>query len=268
MARGDRVIAISNYVAEHVRGAYGVGPDRLRIIPRGVDLEAFDPAAVDKARIAALRAQWRIPKGAQVLVLPGRVTRIKGHMLLLRAVERLARRNFVCLMVGSLEPRTGYVSEVEALVGAMGLSDVVRLVGTCSDMPAALALADIVVVPSIGPEAFGRVSVEAQAMGKPVIAADVGGLGETLMPAATGWLVRASDVEQLAHALELALAMPRDARRRLAQRARRFVARHYGAELMARRTLSVYRELLEGRALDAEVDDGTSLGPRPTPGAA
>jgi glycosyltransferase involved in cell wall biosynthesis len=224
------------------------------VIPRGIDLPAFDPESLDPARKAALAERWRLPAGVRVVMLPGRVTRIKGHQLLLRAIERMSRRDFICLMVGSVEPRTSYVSEVEALIGALGLSDVVRMVGTCNDMPAALALADFVVVPSIGPEGFGRVSVEAQAMGKAVIAADIGGLSETVMPAATGWLVPPNDASELAQALELALAMPDDARARLATRARRFVARNFTLEQMGRRTLAVYRELLDDQSA-AELDD-------------
>jgi len=250
MARGERVIAISDYVAEHVRTSYGVGPDRLRVIPRGVDLAAFDPAAVDPDRIERLARRWRLEPGTPVVMLPGRVSRIKGHAVLLRAIERLQRRRFVCLFVGEVEPRSGYVSEVEGLIGATGLAGTVRMVGSCDDMPAALALADIVVAPSTGPEAFGRVSVEAQAMGKPVIVSDVGGLSETIMPAATGWLVPPDDVDELAGALELALAMPDDARERLARRARVFITRHFAMDEMGRRTLAVYRELIDGALAD------------------
>lgn len=250
MARGERVIAISDYVAEHVRSHYDVGPDRLRVIPRGVDLAAFDPTAVDAERTARLAERWRLEPGRPVVMLPGRVSRIKGHAVLLRAIERMHRRQFVCLLVGEVEPRSAYVSEVEGLIGATGLAGVVRMVGGCDDMPAALALADIVVAPAIGPEAFGRVSVEAQAMGKPVIVSDIGGLSETIMPAATGWLVPPGDVDELSGALELALGMPKDARERLARRARGFVARHFSMDEMGRRTLAVYRELIEGSLAD------------------
>ena len=180
-------------------------------------------------------------------MLPGRVVRRKGHTLLLRAIERLRRRNFVCLLVGDVESGSTYPGEVEGLIGAIDLREVVRMVGACDDMPAALMLADVVVVPSTqAPEPFGRVAVEAQAMGKPVVVTDIGGLGETLMPAATGWLVPPDDVDELARALQLALAMPDGARARLADRARRFVLRSFTLEQMGRGTLAVYRELLEG----------------------
>jgi glycosyltransferase involved in cell wall biosynthesis len=249
MARGERVIAISDFVAEHVRERYRVPPERLRVIPRGVDMTAFDPAAVSEDRRRLWAVRWRLTAGTKVVMLPGRLVRRKGHALLMRAIERLRRRDVVCLMVGDIDASSSYVGEIEGMIGATGLREVVRMVGPCDDMPAALTLADVVVVPSTAaPEPFGRVSIEAQAMGKPVIATDFGGLGETLMPAATGWLVPPDDVDELADALQLALTMPDDARARLAVRARRFVTRNFTLERMGKSTLDVYRELLEARA--------------------
>lgn len=248
MAQGDRVIAVSEHVATHVRERYGVADDRLRVIPRGIDIDAFAAEAIAPERIEDLARRWHVPKGGEgavkVVMLPGRITRIKGHLLLLQAIAAMSRRNFLCLLVGRLDRASSYVREIERQIEARGLSEVVRLVGGCSDMPAALSLADVVVVPSIGAEAFGRVSIEAQALGRPVVATDIGGLGETLMPASTGWLVPPDDQGELARALELALAMPQDARARLAGRARRLVERCFSVERMAESTLAVYRELL------------------------
>jgi glycosyltransferase involved in cell wall biosynthesis len=164
-------------------------------------------------------------------------------------------------MVGDVEGGSSYAGEVEGLIGAMDMREIVRMVGACDDMPAALTVADVVVVPStIAPEPFGRVAVEAQAMGKPVVVTDIGGLGETLMPAATGWLVPPDDIDELARALRLALAMPGDARARLARRARRFVLRNFTLEQMGRSTLAVYRELLEGARPEDDLLTITDLG--------
>jgi glycosyltransferase involved in cell wall biosynthesis len=245
MARGDRVIAISDYVAQHVRERYGVPKERLRTIHRGVDLETFDPGAVIPERVAALAKLWRVPPGTRVVMLPARFARRKGQLLLVEAIRRMSRRDLVCLMVGPLDRVSGYGHEVEAGIGAAGLCGIVRLVGGCRDMPAAYALADVVVAPSIEPEPFGRVAVEAQAMGRPVVVADIGGLGETVMPAATGWLVPPNDADALTQALELALAMPDGSRARLADRARHFVERTFSLERMGKATLAVYRELLD-----------------------
>jgi glycosyltransferase involved in cell wall biosynthesis len=250
MARGDRVIAVSDYVADHVSGRYGVPAERLRVVRRGIDMRRFDPAAVEPSRVDAVAEQWRVPPGAKLVLVPRMVGRT-GYRLLLRAIDQLARRDFLCLIVGSFERAGRGAGEIEGLIGALGLGSVARLVSACDDMPAALVLADVVVAPCDGAaEPIARVAVQAQAMGKPVILTDVGGLGETLMRAATGWLVEPDDADGLANTLELSLAMPGEVRARLAPRARRFVARNFSLEETGEATIGVYRELLEGRTPD------------------
>jgi glycosyltransferase involved in cell wall biosynthesis len=252
MARGDRVIALSDYVAEHIRRHYGVPEERLRVIRRGIDTRRFDPDAVDRQRVDALAEQWRVPPEAKVILVPARVIRDQGHRILLEAVARLPRRRFLCLI---LEGPDGRAGEIDGLIGSLELGSVARVAGSCDDLPAALMLADVVAVPtSAASDPLGRLSVQAQAMGKPVIVTDLGGLGETLMPAATGWLVEPGDADALAHALELALAMPDEARARLAVRARRFVTRSFSLERMGDATMKVYRELLDG--LPPDVNEG------------
>jgi glycosyltransferase involved in cell wall biosynthesis len=254
MARGDRVIAVSDYVAAHVRRHYGVPDERLRVIRRGIDMVRFDPEAVAEQRVASLAEQWRVSHGTKVLMVPGAAVRRHGHRLLLQAVARLPRRrNLLCLIVAAPDQTSRFAGEIEREIGSLELGGVVRMVGACDDMPAALMLADVVAVPSsAGFEPLARIAVAAQAMGRPVVVMDVDGLGETVMPAATGWLVEPNDAGALANALELALAMPEEARARLAVRARRFVTRNFSLEQMGDATITVYRELLEGRPPDAE----------------
>lgn len=251
MTRGDRVIGISDYVADHIGQRYGVGSDRLRVIPRGVDLSEFDPEMVAESRVDALAEKWQLDRSKRIVMLPARVTTRKGHTWLLKSLQRLWKENkvedVICIMVGGRGPKSNYAARVEKMIIDLGLDQRVWLVGDCDDMPAAYALADVVVIPSVGPEAFGRTSIEAQAMGKPVIATNRWGLSETIMPAATGWLVQPEDVNDLANALDLALAMPEDAKTRLVGRARRFVDRHYSIQRMGKSTLAVYKELVEGR---------------------
>jgi glycosyltransferase involved in cell wall biosynthesis len=253
MARGDRVIAVSDYVAEHVRRHYRVPDERLRVIRRGIDLARFDPEAVEAQRVASLAEQWRVSPGTKVLMLPGASVRRHGHRLPLQAIARLPRRNFLCLIVGGSDQKPRFAGEIEREIGSLELGGVVRMVGSCDDMPAALMLADVVAVPSTaGLEPLVRIAVAAQAMGRPAVVMNVGGLGETVMPAATGWLVEPKDPGALAGALELALAMPEEARARLAVRARRFVTRNFSLAQMGDATMQVYRELLDGRPVDAD----------------
>jgi glycosyltransferase involved in cell wall biosynthesis len=243
MARGERVIAISQFVADHVASVYGVGPDRLRMIPRGVDLRIFDPRRVTGERVAALAEQWRIPDGFAVVMLPGRLTRWKGGLDFIEAVARLGRRDVICLMLGS-EQRRGFRRELELAIERQGLGGHFRIVDGCRDMSAAYALADVVVSASTDPEGFGRTIVEAQAMGRPVVATDHGGARETIMPGVTGWLVPPRDSGALAAAIGEALALDRPARDALARRAIAHATGHFTREAMCGNTIAVYEELL------------------------
>lgn len=243
MAKGERVIAISEFVGEHVAEVYGVGADRLRVIPRGVDLDVFDPGRVGGERIATLAAQWRVPEDSTVVMLPGRLTRWKGGLDFIAAIARLGRRDLCCLLVGA-EQRRGFRKELEAAIDRFGLVGLFRIVEDCRDMPAAYALADVVVSASTDPEGFGRVIVEAQAMGKPVIATDHGGARETIVPGATGWLAAPGDPAALAAAIGEALALDAAERAAFARRAKAHVAAGYTRELMCARTIDVYEELL------------------------
>lgn len=245
MARGERVIAISRFIADHLAARHGTDPARIRVIPRGVDPAAFDPAAVAPERLAALRRAWDLPaEGPPVVMLPGRLTRWKGGMVLVEAMARLDTPA-VALLVGGAEPRReSYRAALEALIATRGLSDRVRLVGHCPDMPAALLLADVVVHASTDPEAFGRTVIEAQAMRRPVIASDLGAPRETVEEAVTGWRVPPGDAEALAQAIHWVLAMPAAERAAVGARARDAVLARYTTRAMQEATLAVYRELL------------------------
>ena len=242
MARGERVIAISRYVADVLQARHGVDPARIRVIPRGVDPAVFDPTAVSAERVARLARAWRLPEGAPVVMLPARLTRWKGQTVLVEAMARLVRRDAVCVLVGGGD--AGFARELEARAHAAGVAERVRLAGHCDDMPAALLLADAVVSASTDPEGFGRAVIEAQAMARPVIATDHGGAAETVEHGATGWRVPPGDPAALAAALDRALSLSPEGRRALGARARASVCARYTAAAMQAATLDVYREVL------------------------
>jgi glycosyltransferase involved in cell wall biosynthesis len=250
MAKGDRVIAISDFVADHVVSVYGVDGDRLRTIPRGVDLAIFDPRHVTGGRMASLSRQWRVPDGVPVVMLPGRLTRWKGGLDFVAAIAALGRRDLFCLMVGA-EQRPGFRRELEAAVERHHLSALFRIVEDCHDMPAAYMLADVVVSASTDPEGFGRIIVEAQAMGRPVVATDHGGARETIVPGVTGWLVPPNDPAALGEAIGAALSLAPAERSLLARRAMAHVAKHFTREQMCAKTIAVYEELLFPDIADA-----------------
>lgn len=242
MARGERVIAISRFIAALVQRRHGVDPARIRVIHRGVDAVAFDPAAIEQARIDRLAAAWRLPPGRQVVMLPGRLARWKGQDVLVAALAQLGRADVVGVLVGGDRQHPAQALRIADMATRLGVD--VRIVGDCDDMPAALSLADVVVNASLKPEAFGRVVIEAQAMGRPVIATDHGGAVETIEQGTTGWRVPPNDAAALAAALAHALALPAEARAPLGARSRAAVLDRYTVQAMQAATLNVYREVL------------------------
>ncbi len=245
MARGRIVIAASHFIADLVAERHKVDRARIRVIPRGVDPAVFDPATVAGSRIAKLAAEWRLPDGVRTVVLPGRLTSWKGHSVLLEAVARLARPDLMCVFVGSHQGRHGYARALEDQATRLGIAEQVRLVGQCDDMPAAMCLSDVVVHASTKPEAFGRVVIEAQAMGRPVIASDLGGPVETVRHGETGWRVRPNDPIALADAIAVALDLSPEEHEALGQRARASVPT---VRAMQDATLDVYEAVLTGSA--------------------
>jgi glycosyltransferase involved in cell wall biosynthesis len=241
MARGEIVIVASRFIADLVHARHGVPEPRIRLIPRGVDPAVFDPALVSPDRIARLARAWRLPDGLTTIVLPGRLTAWKGHATVLDAVARLGRNDLCCVFVGSDQGRARYSESLRQRAEALGIAERVRLVGECDDMPAAYRLSDVVVHASTQPEAFGRVVIEAQAMARPVIAADLGGPVETVIDGETGWRVRPGDPEALAGAIARVLAMPPAHRLALGAQARALVPT---VEAMRDATLRVYAEVL------------------------
>jgi glycosyltransferase involved in cell wall biosynthesis len=244
MTSGDRIIANSRFIAGHMRRIYGVPVNKIRIIPRGVDLLRFDPKKISAERVVALAYKWRLEDGFPVIMLPGRLTRWKGQTLFIDAIKQLDRRDIRCLLVGDSQGRDGYRQELECMVEDLGLGGVVRIVDHCDDMPAAYMLSDIVVSASIDPEAFGRVVIEAQSLGRPVIAAAHGGTKETVIENETGWLVPPNDVGALAKTLEKALNLSPEERTVLSQKGIANIRNNFSKDTMCAKTLDVYNEVL------------------------
>lgn len=236
MARGDRTIAISRHIAEHIRATHG---RESHVIPRGVDPRRFDPARVSPERVTALRAAWEVPEGAAVILLPARLTRWKGQGVLIEALAELP--GAIAVLAGDPQGRDAYVAGLRAQAEARGVADRLRIPGHIADMPAALLAADVVVHASIEPEAFGRAVIEAQAMGRPIIAADLGGPRETVAHGVTGWLTPPGDAPALAAQIRAALALPAEARAAMGEAARRSAPT---MAAMQSATLALYRELL------------------------
>jgi len=252
MTRGDLVIANSDYTRDHVLSEHKVAPDKLVTIPRGVDLDRFDSTFVTPNRVEALRTAWGLsPSDHRTpILLAGRLTRIKGHLMIVEAARRLAargRNDFQILFAGDDQGRTGYAAEVQATIEAAGLGDAVKIVGHCDDMPAAYLLADFAILPTSVPESFGRAAVEPQAMGRPVIASNHGGVTETVVDGKTGWLAPVDDAEAWAEAIARAIDLGPGKRLEMGDLGRNRARQLYSAGAMCAQTLAAYEKVLEDR---------------------
>jgi glycosyltransferase involved in cell wall biosynthesis len=249
MARGDLVIANSEYTRGHVLETYKLDPARVIAIPRGVDVEVFDPARVDPAQVAAQRAAWGLqPNDPRfVLIAPARLTRWKGQLVLIEALARLARRRpgaVLTVFAGDAQGRDDYVREMETAISSGGLQSDVVIAGHVGQMATAFAASDAAAFPPTDPEAFGRGAVEAQAMRVPVIAADHGGLSETVVEGVTGLKVRPGDAAALEAAIERMLDMGSEARATMGANGRDRVCLLYTKTALQASTLQVYDKLL------------------------
>ena len=256
MTKGDMVIASSAYAAATIAGVYPAAVDRIATVRPGVDLKPFAATAIGPARVQALRHAWQIAPDERIILLAARPSVWKGHKVLLDATRLLVdmgARDLRLVFVG--DGKGVAAREIDLAVKASGVGALVRKVPICADMPAALLAAAVVVVPSIEPEAFGRVAVEAQAVGTPVVVSDLGAVPETVLAPPdveaarrTGWRVSPSDPGLLADAIGEALALGASGRDALALRARRQVEERFSIERMARETLDAYASLLARRA--------------------
>jgi len=255
MARGARVIAASEQIAQLINDRYGTPWDRIAIVPASIDLEAFDPRSVSQERIEAVRHAWGITRDTKVILIVGRILRRKGHHIAVRAVQRLKNaglKNFLCVFVGEDRGRTHYTGELWDLVLMTGTVDVIRMAAPVSDMPAAFAAASVVVSAATQPEGVQRAVLEAQAMTRPVIVSDLGAGPEVVLTPPTvpdnritGLRFTAGDDSGLAAALLRLFAMPEQTRRAIGTRGRDWVLSHFNAEAIAERTLKLYDEIAE-----------------------
>jgi glycosyltransferase involved in cell wall biosynthesis len=244
MTKGDRVIAVSHFVAKHIEENYAIDPAKIRTIHRGVDTNVFDPARILPQRMVDLASKWRIPDDLPIIMMPGRITRWKGQHIVIEALAKLPHRKFFCLLVGDDMGHPSYRKEIEERSFELGIDGHIRFVGNTPHMSEAYMLANVIVAPSIEPEAFGRVPVEAQAMGRMVIATNHGGACETVVPNETGWLVKPGDSDELAKAIDYALSLPEEEKAYIGANAMEHVRTHFSAQVMCQKTLAVYLELL------------------------
>ena len=247
MVRSKHVVVVSQFIQRHVRNNYRVPEKNIYLAPRGYDPKVFDPAKVSSQAIENLWTQWQIPAATPIIMLPGRLTRWKGHTLLLEALSKLRNLPWKLVIVGGYNKKNSYYWELQNQIKAYNMADRCLFVGSQDDMPLYYSAADVVVTPTLKGEAFGRVNVEAQAMGKPVIATNHGGAAETILSGETGWLVRPGSPEKLSHAIADAIT-DRNRLKIMGEKAQKWVKENYTLNQMCQAECAVYEKILAEQA--------------------
>jgi glycosyltransferase involved in cell wall biosynthesis len=257
MVRGERVIAVSDQIADAIAARHDVAADRIVVVPSHVDIGRFDPARLTQPRIEAVRGAWDISPDTRAIVVIGRILRRKGHHVVVRAARRLkdmGLRNFTFVFVGEDHGRSSYSGELWDLVVATQTSDVIRIAGPPEDLPAAYSAATAVVSAAIQLEGSPRSVLEAMAMARPVIASDLAAGPEIVLapPAVaedrmTGLRFPSGDDSELAAALIRLLSAPESTRLAVGRRARERAIAQLANVDIATQMLTLYGEIARPR---------------------
>lgn len=249
MTKSQIIIAVSDSIKKHILEFYGKD-DNVTTVFRGVDGNTFNPDNFDQNRIDTLQKAWEIPTGKTIIMLPGRFSFWKGQDIFLKSLATLKSKNYLAVLVGDTQENEKHTEKLNDIINNYNLHDCVKMVGHCDDMPAAYMLADIVVSASSSePEAFGRVSIEAMAMGKPVIATAHGGSLETVVHNETGWLVKPADVADLSKAIDSALSLSDEELHTIGENGKRRVTKAFTTQSMCDKTLALYHKGLQEKSI-------------------
>jgi glycosyltransferase involved in cell wall biosynthesis len=243
MTKGQKVIAISNVISDHIKDEYQTPEARIQIIYEGIDEAKFDADQIDNKRCDAVKKSWGIVHPDPfVILLPARITRLKGHDIFIDSLSRIRSLDWIAVCAGSHDVNSSYLDSLKQRVVDNRLETRILFPGNCDDMPAAIKLSSIVVSSSREPESFGRVAVEAQSMNTPVVATAHGGAMETIHHDTTGILVKPGSVDEMASALKQ-LIENKDLYRDLSFQGRARVKRLFTKRVMCEKTLALYFNL-------------------------
>tara|TARA_B100000965_G_scaffold402448_1_gene428410 strand:+ start:1083 stop:2234 length:1152 start_codon:yes stop_codon:yes gene_type:complete len=252
MVKSKLVIAGSNFIFNHINEHYEEflnSKNKLMVIFRGVNLEYFNKKNISDNKKNKYILDWKINSEKFTILLPGRLTPWKGQEMFIESlnilIEDYYKNNFQAIILGSDQGRNVYSKRLSSLTQRYRLNDKIKFIKSCKEMPNAYALSDVVVSSSIEPEAFGRVSVEAQAMEKPIVASDIGGSKETIVKDKSGFLYKAGDPRELAKVLNKVMELDKETLQSVGMEGRKNVSKKFDVEKMCQTTFTEYQKLLK-----------------------
>lgn len=251
MHKGNALIANSNYTAENINKIYKIDKDKIDIIPRGVNTENFKASNFSDEEKINIKKEWKVfDQNKIILLLPARLTRWKGHEVVIKAIGLLKKeeffKNIICLFAGNQKGSERYIQNLKETIASLSLDDKIKLIGQVENMPLAYQVSNIILSPSIQPEPFGRIPIEAQASGKIIISSNAGAVKETIKSGqdSTGFKVKPNNSEELAHQIKLVIKMKDEDLQEIKKRAILNVKNNFSLETMCKKTLEVYNRLL------------------------
>ena len=252
MLKSKLIIAGSNFIFSHINENYGEYINKnkkLRVIFRGINTDYYNQKNISILKLEKLKKEWEIFPNRFTILMPGRLTNWKGQEKFIEALNILTEDynnlNFQAIILGSDQGRKVYKKKLINLVERYSLNKKIKFIDNCKEMPLAYSIADAVISASIEPEAFGRVSVETQAMGKPIIASNLGGSKETILNNKSGFLYKHDDPRELAKILHKIIELDQDALISIGNEGRKNVTKKFDVEAMCDSTLREYKKLLD-----------------------
>ena len=252
MLRAKLTIAGSNFIFGHINENYSeyLSKDKkLRVIFRGINIDYFNSKNISVLKQEKLKQEWDLSSNKFTILLPGRLTYWKGQEKFIESlnilIEDYGVTNFQAIILGSDQGRKVYSKKLINLVQRYSLNKKIKFFQHCKEMPLAYSLADVVVSTSIEPEAFGRVSVEAQSMGKPIIASNIGGSKETIINKKTGFLYKHDDPRELAKILNTVIQLTPEELKFIGNEGRKNITKKFDVETMCQSNLKEYKRLIK-----------------------
>ncbi len=252
MLRSRLTIAGSNFIFNHINENYSeyLNKDKkLRVIFRGINVDYFNQKNISLLKQEKLKKEWDLEANKFIILMPGRLTYWKGQEKFIDAlnilVEDYGVTNFQAILLGSDQGRKVYSKKLISLAERYSLTKKIKFLNHCSDMPLAYSLADVVVSASVEPEAFGRVSVESQSMGKPIIASNIGGSKETILNKKSGFLYKHDDPRELAKNLNTVMQLNQEELKLIGKEGRKNVIKKFDVEVMCDSNLREYKKLFK-----------------------
>ena len=251
MVRSDLIIAGSNFIFSHIKENYSellTLKKKFLVIFRGINVDYFDPSSKLEEDEKKLLTKWEINKEKKIILVPGRLTSWKGQEMLIEAINltkvELGYEAFHLVILGSHQGRDLYKKKLIRITEQYRLTNQIKFIDQCKDMALAYKVSDIVISPSIEPEAFGRVAVEAQSMEKLIIASNIGGSNETIINEKTGFLFEAGDVNSLSKKIIQAITMDESSLKLMGKEGRKNIIKKFNVEKMCFSTYSEYKRLV------------------------